>query len=139
MPSVTGGDIIEVTFNHPVLGAGSFNPKANEDSTFDPGGFRNESDQDSVQGNGFAIYKKTRKRPMFEVLCAVDMNGNDEVNTILNALHEADQEAEWTFSHANGTVYSLTGKPAGDNQWNGNSSTFTLRVEGSGKLNKITG
>ena len=35
--AVVGGDIVELTFNHPTLGSGIIFPKSAEDSTFDLG------------------------------------------------------------------------------------------------------
>lgn len=135
---MTGGDITEITFNHPTLGSGTIYPKANEDSTFDPGGFRTDDDQDSIAGNGAAIYKKTRKRWMFETTCAVDMNEKEEVE-ILSKITEQTEEADWTISSINGTVYGGKGLPVGDLNWNGNASTFTFKVSGGVKLLKIVG
>lgn len=135
---MTGGDIKEITFNHPILGSGTIYPKANEDSTFDPGGYRNDDDQDSIAGNGAAIYKKTLKRWMFETTCAVDMNDKEEVQ-ILADISEQTEEADWTIESVNGTIYGGKGLPVGDLNWNGNASTFTFKVSGGGKLLKIVG
>ena len=112
--------------------------KANEDSTFDPGGFRNDDDADSISGSGQAIYKKNRKRWSFEVVCAMDMNEAEEVDVLKNIAKE-NEEADWTITHINGTVYGGKGLPVGDLQWNGNASTFTFKVGGSNILSKIVG
>ena len=133
-----GGDIIEVTYNHPTLGNGTFFPKANEDSTFDTGGFRVDDDQDSISGDGEAIYKTTRKRWMFECVCAQDMNNREDADKWVQ-IAEADEEAEFTFTHINGTVYGAKGKPVGDINWNGNAGTFTLKCSGGQRMTKIVG
>ena len=42
--AATGGDILEITFNHPTLGSGTIYPKSGEDSTLITGGFRSEDE-----------------------------------------------------------------------------------------------
>ena len=135
--SVTGGDITEIRCNHPTLGSSVYNPKASEDSTFDPGGYRTDDDLDSITGNGEAIYKVNNKRPFFEVVCAVDMNERNEFQGTLTNLAQSDQEGDWIISHINGTVQGFKGKPVGDLQWNGNASTFTLKISGGNRMRKI--
>ena len=133
-----GGDITEITFNSASVGNGAFFPKANEDSTFDPGGFRIDDDADSVSGDGAGIYKKNRKRWSFEVLCAMDMNSREDAEKV-NALAAANEEADWTITSVNGTVYAGKGYPVGDINWNGNAATFTVKVSGGGRMTKIVG
>jgi len=133
-----GGDIIEVTFNHPALGNGTFFPKANEDSTFDTGGFRVDDDADSVSGDGEPIYKKTRKRWSFETVCAMDMNNRQDA-VVWSDIAEADEEAEFTITSSNGTVWGGKGKPVGEINFNGNAATFPLKAGGGKKLKKIVG
>ena len=58
--SVIGGDILEITFNHPTLGSGIIFPKAAEDSTFDLGGFRSNDDAAGVDGSGEMIDQSDR-------------------------------------------------------------------------------
>lgn len=133
-----GGDIIEVTYNHPTLGSGVIYPKAAEDSTYDLGGFRSSDDANMVDGGGNMIDQMNRVRWSFEVVVAWDMNTNTELEKIVN-LAADPVPAEWTWSNANGTVYGGTGKPVGDQQGNGNAATFTLKVAGGGKAKKIVG
>lgn len=131
-----GGDIIEVTFNHPTLGSGTLFPKAAEDSTYDLGGIRSSDDANMVDGGGNMIDQMNRSRWSFEVPIAWDMNTNGELEKCV-AMAADPVPAEWTFTHINGTVYAGTGKPVGDLQGNGNAATFPLKVSGGGKLKKI--
>ena len=133
-----GGDILEITFNNPTFGSGSFFPKASEDSTFDPGGFRVDDDADSVSGDGQGIYKKNRKRWAFDVTCAQDMNNREDVDKLINIV-ESESETDWTISSVNGTVYAGKGYPVGDINFNGNAATFALKVSGGGRMKKIVG
>ncbi|KKN42129.1 hypothetical protein LCGC14_0716330 [marine sediment metagenome] len=133
-----GGDIIEITFNHPTVGSGVILPKANEDSTYDLGGFRSNDDANMVAGNGEMIDQMNRVRWFIELVIAWDMNVRGDLEKLVE-LAESPVEAEWTITNINGTVYGGTGKPVGDMQGNGNAATFTLKVSGGNKLKKIVG
>ncbi len=134
----TGGDIIEITFNHPTLGTGTIFPKAGEDSTYDVGGFRSNDDANSIDGGGNMIDQMNRVRPMFEIVVANDMNTNQTLEQ-LAALAASPVAADWTFSIVNGCVYGMTGKPVGDLQGEINKATFKLKVAGGGTAKKIVG
>lgn len=131
-----GGDIIEITYNHPTLGTGTIFPKANQDSVFDLGGFRSDDSKDGISGDGEMIDKLTRVRWGFEVEVAWDMNTRNDLEK-LTALNASPVSADWTISHINGTVYGGKGKPVGDMAGNGNSATFKLKVAGGNTLKKI--
>lgn len=131
-----GGDIIEVTYNHPTLGSGVFYPKAAEDSTFDLGGFRGSDDANMVDGGGRNIRQINQVRWAFESPVAWDMNTDNELQKLTDMAKNA-QEADWTFTHINRTVWSGKGAPVGDISGNGNQSTFTLKISGGGALKKI--
>lgn len=131
-----GGDILEITCNHPTLGSKVIFAKANEDSNFDLGGFRGDDDADMITGSGEVIRKLNNKRWSFEVVVAWDMNNRQDLEAVV-ALAGDPVEGDWTFQHINGTVYGGTGAPVGDYAGNGNAATFTLKVSGGGKLKKI--
>lgn len=137
MPAV-GGDIIEITYNHPNLGSGVIYPKSGEDSTFDLGGFRNNDEASGIDGGGRTIRQLNRVRWSVEQTVAWSMNEGLELEKISEMAGDP-VEAEWTFTHINGTVYGATGAPVGDHQGNGNAATFTLKISGGGKLKKIVG
>lgn len=134
--AAVGGDIKEVTYNHPTLGAGSFFPKAGEDSTFDPGGFRVNDDANSVDGTGNTIKQINAVRWSCEVTISHDTNDRQEAEKIADlAAHPVD--ADWTISHINGTIWGGKGCPVGDIQFNGNAGTMSFKISGGGKLKKI--
>lgn len=130
-----GGDIIEVTFNHPVLGSGTLYPKAGEASTFDLGGFRGTDEDNGVDGGGSTIRSLSQKRWSFEVPISNDMNIKNELEKI-SAMAGDPLEATWTITHINGSVYSGTGAPVGDVKLNGLDTLVTLKVAGGAKLEK---
>lgn len=138
MGRAVGGDILEITYNHPTLGSGSWKPKAAEDSTFDPGGFRGNDDDNQVDGGGNSIRQLNQVRWSFEGTVAWDGNSTNE-------LEQAEQlaahpvEADWTFTSINGTVWGGKGSPVGDIKGAGNSATMEIKIAGGGKLKKIVG
>lgn len=131
-----GGDFIEITYNHPTLGSGTFFPKSGEESTLDLGGFRGEDDANMVDGGGNNIKQLSQVRWRFEGTIANDMNTREEAETV-TALAGSPVDAEWTFTHINGTVYIGTGSPVGDVQPSGQSATMAIIISGGGKMKKI--
>lgn len=136
--AVIGGDITEITYNHPSLGTGTIYPKAAEDSTIDLGGFRGNDDTNMVDGGGHNIRQLNRVRWSVETTVAWDMNTREDLEKLTDLAGDP-QESDWTFTHINGTVYGGKGAPVGDMAGNGNAATFTLKVSGGGKLKKIVG
>lgn len=133
-----GGDIIEVTYNHPTIGSGTINVKAAEDSTYETGGLRSNDDDNSITGNGSMIDQMNRVRPFFEVTATWDMLEAQDLEKCVQ-MAASPVKADWTIENANGTVYGMRGKPVGALQGNGNASTFTLKVAGDGSMKKIVG
>jgi len=133
-----GGDILEITYNHPTLGTGTIFAKSQEDSTFDLGGYRSNDDAAMVDGGGNMIDQINQVRWKFSVAVSWDGNSANELDKIV-ALAGSPVTADWTISHINGVVWGGNGKPVGDYEGNGNASTFTLTLSGGGKLKKIVG
>lgn len=136
--AATGGDILEITYNHPTLGSGIWFPKAAEDSTFDPGGFRGADDANMVDGSGKAIRQLNRVRWSFEGTVSWDGNVANELNQA-KALAGDPVEADWTVTSINGTVWKGKGAPVGDIQGNGNTATMAIKIGGGADLKKISG
>ena len=134
----TGGDIIEITYNHPTIGTGVFFAKSAEDSTFDLGGFTSADDLQKVDGGGNMIDTINRKRWKFGVAISWDMNSRNELQKIQD-LSGSPIQADWTISSINGTVWGGKGKPVGDYEANGNEATTDLLISGGGRLKKIVG
>ncbi len=131
-----GGDILEVTYNHPTLGSGVFYPKAAEDSTLDMGGFGSSDDTNMIDGGGNMIDQMNRKRWSAEMTVAWDMAIGLELERA-QALQSSPLKASWTITHISGAIFGGNGKPVGDIQGNSNAATFTLKIAGDGKLKKI--
>lgn len=136
MAKYLGGDIIEIVCQHPTLGEFRFSPKANESFTLDFGGIRTNDDASQITGNGQAIYQQNRVRWSFEGPIAVDFIANTEMNA-LPSLAGSSDEGVWTISHISGSIYKGKGIVVGDLQPDTNAATQTLKVSGSGKLEKL--
>lgn len=132
----TGGDIQEITYNHPDLGSGTIFPKSNEESSFNLGGFRSDDDANGITGSGEMIDKINRVRPSIECTVAWDMNVREDLEKV-SAMAESPKLADWTVTHVNGAIYGGKGKPVGDYTGSGNNATFTLKIAGGGKFKKI--
>ncbi len=136
MSSSVGGDIREITFNHPTLGNGIIYAKSAEDSTYDLGGLRGNDDDNMLDGAGNNIRQLNMARWSFETTIAWDMNNRKDLEKLV-ALAGDPVEADWTISHINGTIYGGKGSPVGDMKGNGNAATFSLKIAGGGGLKAI--
>lgn len=123
-----GGDITEVTYNHPTIGQGVIYPKAGEDSTYNTGGFESSDEDSAIDGAGVMIDQLNRTRAFFKVTAVNDM----DVKTFetVKALSASPVQATWTFTVSNLHVYKITGKPVGAMEANANTSVFDLKVAG---------
>jgi hypothetical protein len=124
-----GGDIIEISYNHPTVGSGVLSPKASEDNEYDLGGVRTNDDDQMITSKGEAIYSMTNKRWSASAVVASDMNIRKEYEK-MSAMNSSIDEATWSFLHINGTVYKGKGKVVGDLKLNVNKSTFSFKVAG---------
>jgi len=137
MPKYRGGDIIEITCNHPILGEFRFQAKSNESFTLDPGGFRSNDDGNLITGAGTMIDQVNRVRWSMEGPVAVDVESGNEFDG-LSDLAESSDLGTWTITHVTGTIWTGRGKVVGDLSADTNNAQMTLKVAGSGKLQKIS-
>lgn len=133
----SGGDILEISYKHPVVGAGTWFPKSSEDGTVDPGGYRAADDANMVTGDGQMIDQINRVRWSFEGVVTWDMSTVDELNQA-RLLAASPILADWTITHINGTVWGGKGKPVGDINGNTNTAQMSIKLSGGGLLTKIS-
>lgn len=133
-----GGDIIEVTVNHPTVGAGIFKIKSNESSTLDLGGIRKNDDANQIATDGSIIRQMNMAAWSAEFTVVNDTTASMPAAELVCALMASPEEGDYTIALINGTVYGGLGSPVGDVQPDVNTSTFTLKLNGGGKLKKIT-
>ena len=136
MAKYTGGDIIEITCNHPTLGSFKFATKSNESYTLDPGGFRSNDDANMVTGGGEYIDQVNRVRWSFEGPLQADFISNNELLN-LPKLAENTDLATWTFTHISGITWRGRGKFVGDIQIDTNTAQLTAKIAGGGKLEQL--
>ncbi len=123
-----GGDITEITYNHPVIGSGTLFCKANEDGTLDLGGFRSNDDANSITGDGRMIDQINRVRGSFEAPpIAWDMVGENELQKLAD-MSRSPVLADWTISSISGSIWGGKGKPVGDIQGATNTAQITLKI-----------
>jgi hypothetical protein len=123
----TGGDTIEMTYNHPTLGSGSFFFKANEDGSVDQGGVRTNDDANGITGNGVSIRQMNRARASFEASVVWDMIDQDELSRF-NALAGDPNDADWTITNISGAIWGGKGFPVGDLVGNTNTAMIPVKI-----------
>ena len=133
----TGGDILEITYNHPTVGSGRFFAKAKEDGTFKTGQPSSTDDDAGLDGGGNMIDTIQNSRWKFSVMVSWDMNDTNELEKV-GLLAASPVQSDFTISSINGIVWGATGKPVGDYEGSSNA-TFTLVLAGGGQLKKISG
>ena len=138
MASVNGGDVFEIGYSNDEVGSGVWYHKSNEDSTFDPGGFRNSDDDNMIDGGGRMIRQKNRIRWSYEGTVSWDANISNELD-VVKQLCNSTVETEFTVSHSNGTVWKGKGDVVGDVKGNGNSATMAIKLAGGSEMTKIVG
>ena len=135
--SYVAGDILEITYNHPVIGSGTLYCKANEDSQVDKGGYRSEDDDAMVTGDGQIIDKINRKRWSYEAPpIAWDMTETDELDKLCE-LAASPIPADWTITSISGAIWGGKGKPVGDLKGSTNTGQIPLKLAGGGVLKQI--
>lgn len=136
MSQYIGGDLIEITCNHPTLGNFNFATKSNESYTLDPGGRRSNDDANSISGNGVFIDQINRIRWSFEGPLMSNFISNNEIDN-LPKLAESPELGTWTFSHISGVVWRGQGKFVGDIQIDTNTAQVSAKIAGGGVLEKL--
>ena len=133
----TGGDCLEITCNHPTLGSLRLDPKGSEDTEIDFGGYIVADGDDSVTGAGTNIKQMNRKR--WSVACPpVGWGSDPDTLQKLQEIQDDLNEAPWTFTFIDGSVYKGTGSISGDMKGNKNAGTISgFKVAGGGKLERI--
>lgn len=133
--SDVNGDIVDITFQHPTLGSGVLQAKANEDNSIDLGGFRVADDQNAITGQGTMLESVARSRASIECMVANDNSNREDLQKCVD-IAGSPVPATWTFTFIGGSIYRITGKPVGDLAASINTGIFTLKVAG-GSMQKI--
>ena len=133
-----GGQLTQITYNHPTLGTGTFAPKSSEESMINLGGLRSDSGVTDIAGDGQAIRKMNLHRWMVDTTIAFDSTAMGKSGlALLTALGANPQEAVWKFTHVSGSVSSGSGFPVEVIDGNLGSATIKIKFEGSNSLQEI--
>jgi len=136
--SATGGDILEITYNHEDFGSGAIFCKTNEDGTVDYGGYRSNDDANMISGDGQMIDQINRVRWSFEAPPIIwDMTDADEVDQLVK-MAASPKLGDWTINHISGKIWGGKGKPVGDIQGTTNAANVTLKLAGPNKLKSLS-
>lgn len=135
--SIVGGDIKEITFNHPTIGTAIFFPKSDEDSEIDLGGYKSSDEEKGVDGGGNMIDTMTLSRPSATMVIAGDMALRDDLIK-LQAMMSSPVLSTITIDHVSGAIFRGTGKPVGDLKEAMKGATIQLKVAGGGTFKKIS-
>lgn len=135
MSNFIGGDVEQITCNHPDLGDFRFECKSNESFEIDRGGIRTADDANGVSSSGKAVYTQNRVRWSCEGPIVIDFE--EETDDKVKKLASSAKEGTWTIQMLTGVVYKGTGKPVGDIKPDTNTAQMTLKISGGGELNKI--
>lgn len=133
---MVGGDITELTFNHPTLGTGTLFVKSDEDSELDTGGYRSADEEKGVATNGDMIDGMSLSRWSASFVVASDLTNPDHLQKIV-ALAKHPLPATWTISHISSAVYRGKGKPVGDVKQALKASTIQLKIAGGGEAKLV--
>lgn len=131
-----GGDIVEITCNHPTLGSFNFSTKSGESYTLDPGGNRSNDDEAGVAGDGTMIDQINKKRWSFEGPIMADFISGNEIDNLPKLAGSAEQST-WTITHISGKVWRGKGKFVGDVQADTNTAQIASKIAGGGVLESL--
>ncbi len=121
-----GGDITEISDNHPTLGSFVYKVQAGQDNTYDTGGYRTNDDSGMVTGSREMITQINGKLGFLQANIVNDMS--QKVAERLSQLSASPLPSTWTFSCINGVSYRGSGRPVGDISANINSTIMALKV-----------
>ncbi len=137
MGNYVGGDIVEITYNHPTIGSGTIFCKSNEDGNLEPGGYRSNDDDNASTGDGKRIDQLNWQVPFFEAPpIAWDMTDFNEQDK-LSQLAGDPVNADWTITHISGQIWGGKGKPVGQIPGATNSAQVTLKLAFDNKLKPL--
>lgn len=121
-----GGDVLELTSNHPSLGSFIYKVVRNQDNTYDTGGDRTNDDANMKTGGNEAIWQINGKMGAVNITLVNDMEQKTVERLEQEAAHPVP--SVWTFSVINGKTYKGEGKPVGDINPNINNSTVAVKI-----------
>lgn len=135
MANFVGGDVEQITCNHPDLGDFRFEAKSNESFEIDRGGTRTADDANAVTSSGNSIWQMNKVRWSVEGPIVIDFDA--ETDDQIKKLSAHTTPGTWTIQMITGVVWKGNGKPVGDIKPDTNTAQMTLKLSGGGELEKI--
>jgi len=126
MSDIIAGDYISAIADHPSLGQFVYEQKSGGENKLSPGGLLTNSDDAGVTNAGNLIRVFNRKRGKYSL--EVALSSGCEKYTV-DTSRDKDLTI-YTLTKADGTTVKVQGFPAGDLQFDYQSGTFTLNIEG---------
>lgn len=125
--SFVGGDIVEISYKHAIIGSGVWFPKSGEDGTLDKGGLRKTDDANMKTASGVPIWQMNNVMGGFETVVGWDMSVSDELSQA-EKLAASPVETDFTITHINGTIFGGRGSVVGDIQGNTNTAQMSVKI-----------
>lgn len=127
-----GADLLELKCSHPDLGDYSFDCKSNEGCPIKGGGYRKNSDANSITGNGKAIVQINAVR--WSAQPTITARAGDEADLYLRAISKSSTEGTWTFAYVDDVVKQAKGSVVDDWELDSNAGTGQITLEGGGEV-----
>lgn len=130
---INAGDVLQIDIQHDEFGDRTVEFKSGEDCTWNKGGFVSTDDDSNITSTSQRINQKNMKP--WQVSFTIGLN--DEDCDYFQNLSGAATEATWTLTFMSGVIRTGTGTPVDPIEANEQAGTMSVKVQGSGQLNKI--
>lgn len=127
------GDTLELKFMHKIVGDRAFAVKSDEDIIFQTGGYNKERQKN---GNLTGHPKMTAVAWMLEGLQVATKQSNGDQQYLQKISNHPD-DANITWQHKDGYIYSMVGSTEGEIKYNSNSGYTPLSLSGDGEAKPI--
>ena len=130
---VNVGDLKEIRWNNPDVGAGKYFTKSGETHTLDPGGLRVDDSEDNLDTGGNFINQKKLAPWCYEATVAVSEGDSNRMELeTLSALSGSNNATTFIFISQNDIAYTATGSIVGDVKVDRQKGTISFKAMGGG-------
>lgn len=136
MPS--GGDMIQISWNDPNLGSGTFYGKSGEDTTVNTGGAMTDDSDTNIDTAGNFI--NTMRLIPWKISSTISwdmINPQRREIEMLKKLTGTVNSQDFVFTNINGVNYTGNGKVVGAVEGSAKDCTMTITFMGGGTLAQI--
>jgi hypothetical protein len=128
-----GGDVKQISIDHPELGSRLLTPQSGEDFTIIKGGYQNADTETNVSATGKRIYQKNWIPWSVSGKIVLESGDHD----YLQDMATNPKEAVIGFLYMNGQIRVGKGSVVGGIDGETQTHTMTVKFSGSGKLELI--